>query len=688
MGTGKRRGIALITFLQLSLSLSVSNITYNRASISGLLQVTELEDSLRALFPLLDKDNDGRVSLEEMKVCRDEFNTKRPTQLGQMVPDVVELALGVVDAVEAQQRADAMEEHIKIASRQVQAAKKKLRNSKGADLVSAQDELRRAEDVVRDDSAALTAFKQELNLLRDAVERRGIGDKDYLFGLAKKLFDDGLTLQDVRTAALKGAHGGRVQADEPYMNERQFYPSNKGGEDTNRVPVLSLLNTSCFPPTDTAQDQGPWRGAAVPQGLMDRCDIAQETATLSREDFKRKYFDTKLPVMVRGAAAEWAALKEWSTLDRLTARYGDSPMWVGQRPPMLSRLNKLSEFIEYMRSPQALRDPRPSYLWDNAMSWAVLNGTNKRHPVEDTEVPGFMLQLPVDVLSMSFTMGGACTGSHMHKHNHAFCSLIAGLKYWLLVAPKEYSKNPKGSYEPPVDRSDDQQGYHPRDFIASMANRRGAQWWVNRTPGMLECTQRPGDVIYVPISYLHLIVNLWPSTAVNHEFQQPGVEEVDDPNERQEAQEGQDEEQRHHESLANTCMLINGWTTKEQLVSMTPDKKRRVVVQGLFKAGKGTKAALLKMGASQLLRLCGDGEEDAATAHGEKEAEQIEFSRCEKFRSCEVCRTGGCAWCVLDGACMPEGSMSCRSQDDEVGTQGKRQTCGSAQRGQRQHEDL
>ena len=35
---------------------------------------------------------------------------------------------------------------------------------------------------------------------------------------------------------------------------------------------------------------------------------------------------------------------------------------------------------------------------------------------------------------------------------------------------------------------------------------------------MFECTQLPGDVMYIPEAYEHLVLNLWPSAAVNMEF--------------------------------------------------------------------------------------------------------------------------------------------------------------------------
>ena len=40
------------------------------------------------------------------------------------------------------------------------------------------------------------------------------------------------------------------------------------------------------------------------------------------------------------------------------------------------------------------------------------------------------------------------------------------------------------------------------------------------------CVQHAGDMIYVPNTFQHLVLNLWPSAAVNHEFAHRDWEET------------------------------------------------------------------------------------------------------------------------------------------------------------------
>ena len=53
-----------------------------------------------------------------------------------------------------------------------------------------------------------------------------------------------------------------------------------------------------------------------------------------------------------------------------------------------------------------------------------------------------------------------------------------------------------------------------------MKRQRGEEWWKHKDKlrKQWECTQQPGDFIFVPNTFSHLVVNLWPSAAINNEF--------------------------------------------------------------------------------------------------------------------------------------------------------------------------
>jgi len=212
----------------------------------------------------------------------------------------------------------------------------------------------------------------------------------------------------------------------------------------------------------------------------------------------------------------------------------------------------MSSFLDYMSSSDALNLPR--YIWDDANEKVRYQGgqvrhpsmedteanpnpnpdpnPNWRHPMEDTEVPDVIAHLGnvqnegsddtlLGAKAASFTMGPACTGSYWHGHDDAFCVLVHGRKYWALS--NETEKINKMNDVLRGDGSDGENGYGqtsnryglgPHDGLTSksyinyLRSVRGIDWWKGEGGDtgieILECTQQPGDLIYIPRSYMHL----------------------------------------------------------------------------------------------------------------------------------------------------------------------------------------
>ena len=120
--------------------------------------------------------------------------------------------------------------------------------------------------------------------------------------------------------------------------------------------------------------------------------------------------------------------------------------------------------------------------------------------------------------SMSLTIGPAGAGSHFHAHQDAYCVLVHGLKYWALL-DRNFTR-PRHLTE----------GLGPQDFLRGLRRDRGEEWWRGRVRGQLECAQGPGEFLFVPSSYRHLVVNLWPSVAVNTEASNPNPDANANPN--------------------------------------------------------------------------------------------------------------------------------------------------------------
>ena len=267
---------------------------------------------------------------------------------------------------------------------------------------------------------------------------------------------------------------------------------------------------SSFPPLDEASARRHlWEGANVPDGLVGRCDFPViHVDEMSPSRFFQDFFVNGRPVIVRAVSRGWKAETDWQNRTRLNELYGDREFFVGSRPPEMGETRTMREYLDYLTSEEALTSFHPLYLWDDAIESVRYSGS--RHPLEDTQTPPFITDLKMGGVngprSASVTMGPAGAGSHFHEHQDAYCVLVHGLKFWVLL---------DGSHRMPAHLID---GIGPQAFLNHLKRERGETWWQGKTQGQFECTQRPGDFIFVPSNYRHLVVNLVPSFAMNSEF--------------------------------------------------------------------------------------------------------------------------------------------------------------------------
>eukprot|EP00050_Salpingoeca_kvevrii_P023101 m.137929 g.137929 ORF g.137929 m.137929 type:complete len:202 (-) comp9942_c0_seq5:78-683(-) len=120
-----------------------------------------------------------------------------------------------------------------------------------------------------------------------------------------------------------------------------------------------------------------------------------------------------------------------------------------------------------------------------------------RQLAADLPIPAI---IPQRIVLRQFMMGTAGTGAPMHFHGHAVNELIYGMKHWVLLPPEQgwFSSVPAHSW-------------FPEELSHLRSDRPGETQ-------LLECTQRSGDLLYVPENWGHAIFNLAPSLAVATEF--------------------------------------------------------------------------------------------------------------------------------------------------------------------------
>ncbi|CAM9565337.1 unnamed protein product [Chrysoparadoxa australica] len=99
----------------------------------------------------------------------------------------------------------------------------------------------------------------------------------------------------------------------------------------------------------------------------------------------------------------------------------------------------------------------------------------------------------VESAALSFGIGGYGSGVGFHSHGGGFSEVLHGTKHWLLYHPD-----------------------HPFNWDGEMPS---ATWYTSVYPTLkdtdkpLECTIKPGEVLYFPSRWVHAVVNTSPYTA-------------------------------------------------------------------------------------------------------------------------------------------------------------------------------
>lgn len=283
------------------------------------------------------------------------------------------------------------------------------------------------------------------------------------------------------------------------------------------------MDDVCFPDPQSSNGFGSngklWEGDPVPAGLKGRCDLAQEDNTIDAATFKAKYVDKRIPVLIRNMTSDWPASTLWNDASQLAALYPDLKMWVGygHDPSDGGTQMSLKQFLDSSALNESIAGDRPPYLNDNGWNgvrYDTMNEQRGRHPLEDSKFPAILDALPeaTRIIGMHFTAGGGCTGTHIHEHSHAWCALIGGLKWWGIA-------DTHGSFEAPDELEDFH--YHARDYLNHLKMGSSTPWYEQRYDGMLECVQGKGDFLYIPEGFHHVVLNVWPSVGVAHEFVLP-----------------------------------------------------------------------------------------------------------------------------------------------------------------------
>ncbi|TYH18046.1 hypothetical protein ES288_A05G238900v1 [Gossypium darwinii] len=227
---------------------------------------------------------------------------------------------------------------------------------------------------------------------------------------------------------------------------------------------------------------------------------------ISAEQFHREYDGIK-PVLLNGLADTWPARKTW-TIDHLVPKYGDTTFKIS------SSLKVSMTFKDYVSYMKQQHDEDPLYIFDDKF------GESAPGLLKDYTVPQIFQEDFFDVLDKNrpsfrwLVIGPARSGASWHVDpglTSAWNTLLCGRKRWALYPPGTV---PLGV----TVHVDDDDGDISVDSPSSL------QWWLDFYPLLadenkpIECTQLPGETIFVPSGWWHCVLNLETTIAVTQNF--------------------------------------------------------------------------------------------------------------------------------------------------------------------------
>ncbi|XVE95270.1 hypothetical protein REPUB_Repub02eG0081900 [Reevesia pubescens] len=230
---------------------------------------------------------------------------------------------------------------------------------------------------------------------------------------------------------------------------------------------------------------------------------------LSAEWFHREY-DGNKPVLITGLADTWPARNTW-TIDKLLLKYGDTEFRISQRTPGKVSM-KFKDYVSYMKQQH---DEDPLYIFDDKF------GESAPGLLKDYNVPQIFQEDFFDVLDRDsrppfrwLIIGPERSGASWHVDpalTSAWNTLLCGRKRWALYPP---GRVPLGV----TLHVNDEDGDVNIDSPTSL------QWWLDFYPLLadedkpIECTQLPGETIFVPSGWWHCVLNLETTVAVTQNF--------------------------------------------------------------------------------------------------------------------------------------------------------------------------
>ncbi|KAI8912505.1 hypothetical protein EDD86DRAFT_187953, partial [Gorgonomyces haynaldii] len=264
--------------------------------------------------------------------------------------------------------------------------------------------------------------------------------------------------------------------------------------------------------------------------------------TVSKKEFVKRFESVNKPVVICGVMDDWPALERW-TPENLLKQYRYEKFRIGEDDDEKAVYMQLKYYLHYaLNDPQgACLDDSPLYIFDGRFGTRTEHYSGKRkrdgtmdpqksqapcHLLQDYKIPKYFDD---DFFKLTgsrrppyrwVVWGPARSGTGIHTDplgTSAWNALLSGHKRWALFPPTTppsiYAAKGSGDYEAVT--------WFARVYPKMMEPFGETGKTVGEHYGMLDLIQKPGETVFVPSGWAHVVLNLDFSVAVTQNFCSP-----------------------------------------------------------------------------------------------------------------------------------------------------------------------